>query len=417
MRWSAAAAALRAPVMAASAIVLVFATTAVGQQQPAAPPEAVASSAGELRVERLATLESPWGMALLPDGRILITEKPGSLRVFAEGKLSEPVQGVPKAYRHGPGDQGGLMDVEVDPKFSENGLVYLSYTEPAAQQSDETADTDDYRFGRVDLTDRVVRGGAVARGRLEGNALTDVKVIWRQRPKTVGRGHFGNRIVFGPDGKLYITSGDRMRFEPAQNLGSNLGKVVRINPDGTVPDDNPMTGKEGVLGEIYSYGHRNVLSAAFDPQSKRLWVVEMGPLGGDELNLVEPGKNYGWPYVSNGSHYGRPGVPTALMAIPSHPSIKEFQQPVRSWTPVISPSGASFYTGELFPQWRGSLLVGGLSTQGLIRLTFDGDRVATEERLHLQRRVRDVMQAPDGAILLLIDAPKGDLLRLTPGGK
>ncbi|HEX2089951.1 MAG TPA: [protein-PII] uridylyltransferase, partial [Actinomycetota bacterium] len=220
--------------------------------------------AGDLRIERLATLEQPWGMALLPDGRLLITEKPGRLRVWANGSLSEPVEGVPRVvYRGTPSEQGGLMDVEVDPDFARNGLVYLSYSEAADEQPAGLAETGDPRFGGyLDKTDNIPRGGAVARGRLEGNRLRDVQVIWRQEPKTVGRGHFGNRLIFAPDGKLFITSGDRMRFDPAQSLASNLGKFVRINPDGSVPNDNPFAGKEGARGDIWSYGHRNVLVAA-----------------------------------------------------------------------------------------------------------------------------------------------------------
>ena len=233
-----------------------------------------------------------------------------------------------------------------------------------------------------------------------------MQVIWRQEPKTVGRGHFGNRIVFAPDGKLFITSGERMRFDPAQDLASNLGKVVRVNKDGSLPGDNPFAGREGARGDVWSYGHRNMLAAAIDA-SGRLWVVEMGPLGGDELNLVQPGKNYGWPLVSNGDNYDS-------SMIPDHPSRRDLQAPVRSWSPVISPSGAIFYTGALFPAWRGQMFLGGLSSRSLIRLAIDGERVAVEERIDLKRRIRDVIQAPDGALLLIVDDVKGDLLRLTP---
>jgi len=372
-----------------------------------APPDVVSSSAGNIKIERLATLEQPWGMALLPDGRLLITEKPGRLRIWANGQLSEPLQGVPRAFYRGPSDQGGLLDVEIDPDFARNGLVYLSYVEAAEPQPPGAQDEGDRRFGRSGPSqDNVVRGGAVARGRLEGNQLRDVQVIWRQEPKTVGRGHFGNRIVFAPDGKLFITSGERMRFDPAQDLASNLGKVVRVNKDGSVPSDNPFVGKEGARGDVWSYGHRNMLSAAIDT-SGRLWVVEMGPLGGDELNLVQPGKNYGWPLVSNGDNYDN-------SMIPDHPSRRDLQTPVRSWSPVISPSGALFYTGALFTTWRGHMLVGGLSSRSIIRLAIDGERVAVEERIDMKRRIRDVLQASDGALLVIVDDVKGDLLRLTP---
>lgn len=384
---------------------------AFGQGVPL--PQMVKSSAGEVKVERLGALEFPWGMAWLPDGRLLITEKPGRLRIWANGQLSGPVEGVPKVVYRGAGDQGGMLDVEVDPKFAENGLIYLSYVEAAEQQPEGIGATDDIRFGGVDLTDNILRGGVVARGKLEGNRLTEVRVLWRQVPKTVGRGHFGNRIVFAQDGKMFITSGDRMRFEPAQMLGSNLGKVVRINSDGSEPQDNPFVGREGTRGDIWSYGHRNMLSAAIDPANGNLWVVEMGPSGGDELNLVQKGTNYGWPLVSNGSHYTRKGLSTAFTMIPGHGTSREFKAPVRTFTPVISPSGAIFYTGEMFKEWKGSLLVGGLSSTALIRLQLDGEKVAVEERLDMKRRIRDVIQGKDGEVYLIVDAKEGELLKLS----
>jgi len=376
----------------------------LASQGSPAQPQTVKSESGNISVQQLATLEYPWGMAFLPDGRLLITEKPGRLRVWADGALSEPVEGVPEVVFR---NQGGLLDVAADPDFARTGLVYLSYAEAAAQQPPDAEETGDSRFGSLNKSDNLVRGGAVARGRLEGNTLRDVQVIWRQEPKTIGRGHVGNRLVFAPDGTLFITSGDRMRFDPAQDLHSNLGKVIRINPDGSIPEDNPFVGKEGARGDVWSYGHRNILAAAIDPASGRLWAVEMGPRGGDELNLILPGRNYGWPIVSDGVHYS--GEP-----IPKHATRPEFEKPVRVWTPVISPSGAAFYTGDLFAQWRGSLLVGGLSSKALIRLTFDGAAVASEERIDMDNRIRDVIQAPDGAVLLIVDDEKGGLLRLTP---
>ena len=398
--------------VATAAVIMLALTTAAraqtaGATPPSPPPDVVSSTAGMIRLEKLATLEQPWGMALLPDGRLLITEKPGRLRIWAGGKLSEPVRGVPNAFYRGPSDQGGMLDVEIDPDFARNRLVYLSYVEAADPQPANARDEGDSRFGRSGPSqDNVVRGGAVARGRLEGDQLRDVQVIWRQEPKTVGRGHFGNRLVFTPDGKLFITSGDRMRFDPAQDLATNLGKVVRLNPDGSTPSDNPFVGRDGARGEVWSYGHRNVLSAAVDAEG-RLWVVEMGPLGGDELNLVERGKNYGWPLVSNGDNYDN-------SQIPDHPARRDLQTPARSWTPVISPSGAIFYTGALFPAWRGHLFVGGLSSRALVRLALEGGRVAVEERIDMGRRIRDVIQAPDGALLVIVDDRQGDLLRLTP---
>ena len=394
---------------AITALMFAFLPAARSQAPAGPPPDAVPSSAGDLRVERLATLEYPWGMAMLPDGRLLVTEKPGRLRIWENGKLSEPVQGVPKVvYRATQFEQGGLLGVAIDPDFARNRFVYLSYVEPSKQQPPDIGETGDIRFADyLDTSDNILRGGAVGRGRLEGNALREFQVIWRQVPKTVGRGHFGHRLIFAPDGTLFITSGERMRFDPAQSLASNLGKVVRIHPDGSIPKDNPFAGKEGGRGEVWTYGHRNILAAAIDPSSGLFWAFEMGPLGGDEINLIQRGKNYGWPLVSNGDNYGGP-------SIPDHPTQKQFQEPVRTWTPVVSPSGAMFYTGALFTGWRGSALVGGLSSQALVRLTFDGERIVTEERIDLKRRIRDVIQAPDGAVLLIVDAKTGDLLRLTP---
>jgi len=375
------------------------------------PPEVVTSSAGRLKVETLATLEFPWGMAVLPDGRVLITEKPGRLRVWERGRLSEPLAGVPQVVHKSDKDQGGLLDIAIDPDFERTRHVYFSFVEAAETQPKDAAETGDQRFGdNLDTSDTIVRGGAVARARLEDTGLTDVEVIWRQTPKTLGRGHFGNRLVFADDGTLFITSGERMRFDPAQSLSSNLGKVVRINKDGTLPKDNPFASKDGALGDIYSYGHRNILAAAIDPATSNLWVFEMGPLGGDELNLIRGGKNYGWPIVCNGDNYAGP-------QIPDHATQPQYEAPVRSWTPVISPSGAHFYDGRAFPGWRGSVLVGGLSSMCLVRVTFDGDKVASEERIDLQRRVRDVAESPeDGSLLLLIDDAKGALVRVTPAG-
>ncbi|HZI17085.1 MAG TPA: PQQ-dependent sugar dehydrogenase [Pyrinomonadaceae bacterium] len=401
---------------AAAISVFASAVNSYGQAPPAAPPpDVVTSSAGNIRVERLATLEFPWGLALLPDGRLLVTEKPGRLRVWAGGKLSEPLQGVPSVVNLRPGEQGGLLDVKVDPDFARNGFVYLSYSEAAEQQSSGVTDTGDMRFGRLaGSQDNVIRGGAVARARLVGDRLTDLQVIWRQTPKTVGRGHFGNRMAFGPDGKLYIASGDRMRFEPAQNPASNLGKVVRINTDGSVPADNPFVGREGARDDVWSLGHRNILSLAFD-SAGRLWAFEMGPLGGDEVNLVAKGENYGWPLVSNGDNYN--GRDFTNPPIPDHPTRREFREPVRTWTPVVSPSGSIFYSGSLFQGWRGSALVGGLSSQAIVRLGFDGGRIAIEERINMGRRVRDLIQAPDGSLYVIVDAEKGDLLRLSPAAQ
>ena len=375
----------------------------VGQTRPG---DVTRSPAASVRTEPLATLEFPWGLAFLPDGRLLVTEKPGRLRIFADGKLSAPVENVPTvAYRAKPTEQGGLLDVAVDPQFAQNRRIYLSYSEEAPKPGPQP-DPGDPRFGGFgDKTDNRMIGGAVMRATLDGNRLSDGQVIWRQEPKTLARGHFGHRLVFGRDGTLFITSGDRMRFDPAQSPASNVGKVVRINTDGTTPKDNPFDGKDA-RGDVWSVGHRNMLAAAVHPTTGQLWVAEMGPLNGDELNLVERGGNYGWPIVSNGDNYDK-------SPIPDHDTRSEFKAPVRTWTPVISPSGALFYEGSLFP-WRGSLILGGLSSKALIRLTLDGTKVTGEERIDMQRRIRDVIQARDGALLVITDDAKGELLRVTP---
>ena len=359
-----------------------------------------------IRIEALADLEFPWGLALLPDGRLLVTEKPGRLRVFADGRLSEPIQNVPAvAYQGTPNEQGGLLDVAVDPEFAKNSYIYLSYSE-AAKQAAAEPDPGDPRFGKSQNKDNRLMGGAVMRARLDGNRLADGQVIWRQEPKTVGRGHFGHRLVFGRDGTLFITSGERMRFDPAQSLSSNLGKIVRINRDGTIPKDNPFVDTPEARGDIWSLGHRNMLAAAIHPSTGQLWVVEMGPLGGDELNIIERGANYGWPVVSDGDNYDQ-------SVIPDHSTNPRFKTPIRTWTPVIAASGALFYDGSLFP-WRGDLILGGLSSKALIRLVLDGADVRGEQRIDMQRRIRDVLQLPDGALAAISDDKSGELLRLTP---
>ena len=344
----------------------------------------IESKDGPIKVEVVADgLDQPWGIAFLPDGRLLVTEKPGTLRIVAkDGTLSDPLKGVPEVIASG---QGGLLDVALDPKFDANGLVYLSYSEPGDGGA----------------------GTAVARGKLGDAGLEDVKVIFRMQPKVEGPNHFGSRLVFAPDGNLFVTLGDRFKFDPAQDLKSHLGKVVRINSDGSVPDDNPFVGKEDALPEIWSYGHRNVQGGAIHPESGKLWTIEFGPKGGDELNVPEPGKNYGWPVVSWGNHYDGKDIADP----PTHP---EFTDAVQHWTPVISPSGMTFYTGDAFPNWKNDLLVAGLSAQGIVRLTLQGDKVASENRIEMGSRIRDVAQGPDGAIYAITDESDGQLLRLTP---
>jgi glucose/arabinose dehydrogenase len=393
------------PFIATAIAAFLVVTLANAQSNDGTADDVVQTSSGPVKVEHLAALSYPWGMTFLPDGRMLVTEKPGRLRIYSSGSLSEPIRGVPTVVYK---DQGGLLDVELDPDFARNGLVYLYFVEAAKKQSNVGSDTRDPRVGPgQDLKDVTLKGGAVARGRLDGNQLRNVKVIWRQEPKMIGRNHFGGRLVFSPDDKLFITSGDRQRFDPAQDFSGNLGKVVRINPDGTIPEDNPFVNKAGVHTDIWSAGHRNPLGAAINPASKQLWIHEMGPWNGDEINIPEAGKNYGWPVVSNGDNYD--GTP-----IPDHASRTDFAAPEYYWHPAVSPSGMIFYTGTRFADWQGNVLLGALSAESLLRLTLEGDVVKKEERIPMRKRVRDVIQAPDEAVLIITDYKEGELLRLTP---
>lgn len=333
--------------------------------------------------ERASGLNHPWGMAFLPDGRLLVTERVGALRILAiDGALSGPIEGTPEVFVKG---QGGLLDVALDPWFSLNRLVYLSFAEPGK----EGAST------------------AVGRGRLKNGRIEGFRVIFRQEPKVSGANHFGGRIVFSSKGKLFLTLGERYQFDPAQDLSNHLGTVVRINRDGSVPPDNPFVGRIGAKGEIWSYGHRNIESAALNPYTGALWIAEMGPRGGDELNLPQPGRNYGWPVVSWGRHYNWVDIPDP----PTHP---RFADAIKHWTPVISPSGMVFYTGDVFPAWRGSALIGGLSARGIVRVITDGQVVTGEERILLDARIRDVEQAPDDSVYVLTDQNDGKVWRLTP---
>ncbi len=364
-----------------------------------ASPTSVPFSGGNLRIESLADLEFPWGITGLPDGRVLITEKPGRLRIFEGGQLLKPVTGVPKVVYQ---DQGGLLDVEHDPNFAKNQLVYLYYSEVGTKQT-SNPDPWDARLGPKPKTpDNVLKGGAVARGTLVGNSLQNVKVIWRQTPKTIGRGHFGGRLVFDGAGHLFILSGDRQRFTPAQDLNGNLGKVVRINSDGSIPKDNPWPGRD-----IWSLGHRNPLGGAINPADGKLWINEMGPLVGDELNAIVAKRNFGWPVVSNGDNYNR-------SIIPDHGTRPKFTKPAITWTPVISPSGMIFYSGSMFPKWKGNALIGGLSSMSLIRVSIKNGIAKEEERIGLRRRIRDVHQAADGSLWLLVDARESGLIRVSP---
>ena len=344
---------------------------------------------GKVGAETVAEgLEHPWALAFLPDGRMLVTERPGRLRlVEKDGRLSKPLAGVPEVAAKG---QGGLLDVALDPGFEESRLVYLSYAEPGEGGA----------------------GTAVARGRLGEGGLENVQVIYRQQPKVSGNGHFGSRLVFGRDGKLFITQGDRQGYrEQVQDLRSGIGKLVRINPDGSIPDDNPFVGKTGARPEIYSLGHRSMQAAALHPETGQLWTVEHGARGGDELNHPEAGKNYGWPVITYGIDYSgaRIGEGTAKEGL---------EQPVYYWDPVIAPSGAVWYTGDRYPGWKGSLFIGSMQPGALVRVTVENGRVTGEERYlaELGDRIRDVQQGPDGFLYVVTDEEDGRVLRVVPKG-
>jgi glucose/arabinose dehydrogenase len=351
---------------------------------------AAAAAGKPFEVQEVARFDQPWAMTFLPDGRLLVTEKPGKLKLFdLDRRAGAEISGVPEvAY----GGQGGLGDVVLHPRFEANDLVYLSYAEAGPGGA----------------------GAAVARARLVldpagGGRLEALEVVWRQEPKVSGQGHYGHRIAFDRDGMLWITSGERQKFDPAQDLQSTLGKIIRLNDDGSVPPGNPFADQGGVSAQIWSLGHRNPLGIVFDAEG-RLWVHEMGPRGGDELNLIEKGVNYGYPIVSDGDHYS--GLP-----IPDHHTRPEFRAPVISWTPVISPSGFIIYTGKRFPGWQGSGLMGGLSSRSLVRVTFDGEQAREAERFDMGTRIREVEQGPEGLVWLLEDeryGMGGRLLRLTP---
>ena len=341
-------------------------------------------------------LENPWSLAFLPNGKMLVTERPGRLRVIsADGTLSEPVAGLPAVDARG---QGGLLDVTLDPAFASNGLIYWSYAEPGDG----------------------VNNTAVARGTfVDGTAprVDSVQVIYHQRPSLDSRQHYGSRLVFARDGTLYITQGERSITEgrmQAQRMDGLLGKIVRLNPDGTIPKDNPFVGRDGVRPEIWSLGHRNVQAAALHPTTGELWEVEHGTRGGDEINISRKGKDYGWPTIAYGIEYaGGPitGNSTAQAGM---------EQPIYYWDPVSAPSGMAFYTADLFPAWKGNLFIGGHGTNDLVRLELNGEKVVGEERLltDLQpkrERIRDVRQGPDGALYVVADdRSNGRVLKLVP---
>ena len=336
-------------------------------------------------VDAIVAFDEPWALAFLPDGRLLVTEKGGNLFIVTqEGDKSAAIANVPEiAY----GGQGGFGDVALHPDYADNGTIYLSYAEPG--NSGE-------------------RGAAVARATLDIDAgeLSNVEVIWRQVPKVRGQNHYGHRLLFDDEGYLFISSGERSKFDPSQDMSSNLGKIVRLHDDGSIPVDNPFAQVGGVTAQIWTLGHRNPLGIAFDAEGQ-LWNVEMGPKGGDELNRVVRGSNYGYPIVSNGDHYSG-------KSIPDHDTQPEFAKPAAWWTPVISPGGLIIYDGDQFPEWRGNALIAGLSSRSLVRVELNGETAREVERFDMGRRMRAVAQGPEGAIWMLEDRRGGRLLKLTP---
>lgn len=350
----------------------------------------VTTQAGAVVIEDVkGGLTHPWGMTFLPGGqRLLVTERTGDLNLLdlETGALST-VEGTPTVFAQG---QGGLLDVALHPDFEENRYVYLSFSEPGDEGSASTA---------------------LGRGHLAADAsrLEDFEVLFSQEPKLVAPNHFGSRIAFTNDGEyLFLTTGERFQFEPAQDLSNHLGTVLRLRPDGSVPEDNPFVGQENAEDEIWSYGHRNIESAAIHPETGQLWIAEMGPLGGDELNRPEAGKNYGWPVVSWGQDYDGEDIPDP-------PTRPDFADAVIHWTPVISPSGMAFYTGDQFPEWQGSALIGSLSDQSVVRVEIDGEQATEAERIPMEgARIREVEQGPDGNVYVLTDQDDGNVWRLRP---
>lgn len=334
-------------------------------------------------------LENPWAMAFLPDGRLLVTERPGRMRVVGkDGRVSPPLENVPPVFASG---QGGLLDVTLDPDFAASRMLYFTYAEPG------------------DGPERGGAGTALASARFAGTRLEDVKVLFRQQPKLSGGLHFGSRVVVGPDDKLWLGLGERYRRDEAQNLNVHLGKVIRLNKDGSVPADNPFVGRSDARPEIWSYGHRNIQGMARHPQTGAVWLNEHGARGGDEINIPERGRNYGWPVITHGVDYSGAKIGIGSEA-------PGMEQPLLHWTPSIAPSGMAFYGGSRIPAWRGNLFAGSLNSFLLVRVVLDGARVVKQERLlaGLEERIRDVREGPDGYLYIATDNAEGRILRIEP---
>lgn len=382
---------------------LLLVATACGRPDPPPPPSEPPRTVADAKpqpneservafevAEKVVGLEHPWSLAFLPDGAMLVTERPGRLRrIDPDGRVSAPIPGVPDVYVDG---QAGLLDVALSPTFAEDRLVYLAFAEPSLRGNK--------------------CGTAVARGRLEGDALKDVEVIYRQEPKLSSGTHVGARLVFDDAGFLFVTQGENRVAEASQDLDKLQGKLVRIRPDGSIPEDNPFVGRDGARPEIWSYGHRNMQGAALHPVTRRLWTSEHGPMGGDELNIPEPGRNYGWPVITHGVDYSGAKVKGSVGR-----AAEGMEPPHHVWEVSPALSGMLFYGGDAFPEWKGNLFLGALAKNALIRLELDGDRIVHEERLLTDRRerIRDVRQGPDGAIWVVVDDSRnGKLLRIAP---
>jgi aldose sugar dehydrogenase len=370
------------------ALFIAFSSTTSAQDVVYSP-----SSLGQLRITTLVrNLQNPWGMAFLPDGRLLITERSGQLRIYSQGQISAPITGTPAVYNQG---QGGLLDVAIDPNFNQNQRVYLSYAE-------------------ADTGNTSVAGTAVMRGQLNGNRLENTQVIFRQLPKLSTGNHFGSRLAFDREGYLFITLGENNNRITAQYLDHHQGKVIRLWPDGSVPANNPFVGRANAKPEIFSYGHRNPQGGTINPWTGKFWMHEHGPKGGDEINVPVAGKNYGWPIITYGIDYNDQPIPESTGT-----SAPGMEQPIHYWVPSIAPSGMAFYNSDKKSAWYGNLFVGALAAQQLVRLEINGTSIVREERLlgELGYRIRDVSTGPDGGLYLLTDSSTGNLLRIDPPRK